>query len=114
MVICYHASPMSVKSVLREPLLHFLAIGAALFVYFHWSGGGSGPASGRIVLTAGQITQLAAGFAKTWQRQPTDVEIKGLVDDWVREEIAVREAMAMGCRLPHEELDLTEERGEET
>jgi len=96
MVICYHASPMSVKSVLREPLLHFLAIGAALFVYFHWSGGGSGPTSGRIVLTAGQIDHLAAGFAKTWQRPPTDVEIKGLVDDWVREEIAVREAMAAG------------------
>jgi hypothetical protein len=87
---------MSVKSVLREPLLHFFAIGAALFLYFHWSGGGSGPTSSRIVLTAGQINQLAAGFAKTWQRPPTDVELKGLIDDWVREEIAVREAMAMG------------------
>jgi hypothetical protein len=87
---------MSVKPVLREPLFHFLAIGAALFLYFHWSGGGTGPTSSRIVLTAGQINQLAASFAKTWQRPPTDVEIKGLVDDWVREEIAVREAMAMG------------------
>jgi len=80
----------------REPLVHFLVIGAALFLYFHWSGGGTGPTSSRIVLTAGQVNQLAAGFAKTWQRPPTDVEIKGLVDDWVREEIAVREAMAMG------------------
>ena len=87
---------MSLKSVLREPLLHFLAIGAALFLYFHLHGGGTGPTSSRIVLTSGQINQLAAGFAKTWQRPPTDVEIKGLVDDWVREEIAVREAMAMG------------------
>jgi hypothetical protein len=87
---------MSLKSVLREPLLHFLAIGAALFLYFHFSGGGSGPTSNRIVLTAGQIDHLAAGFTKTWQRPPTAVEIKGLVDDWVREEIAVREAMAMG------------------
>jgi hypothetical protein len=87
---------MNLKSVLREPLLHFLAIGAALFLYFHWNGGGTGPTSSRIVLTSGQINQLAASFAKTWQRPPTDVEIKGLVDDWVREEIAVREAMAMG------------------
>jgi hypothetical protein len=96
MVFCYHASPMSLKSLLREPLLHFLAIGAALFLYYHWNGGGTGPTSSRIVLTAGQINQLAASFAKTWQRPPTEVEIKGLVDDWVREEIAVREAMAMG------------------
>jgi len=87
---------MSLKSVLREPLLHFLAIGAALFLYFHLGGGGTGPTSSRIVLTAGQINMLAASFAKTWQRPPSDVEIKGLVDDWVREEIAVREAMAMG------------------
>jgi hypothetical protein len=87
---------MSLKSVLREPLVHFLAIGAALFLYFHWNGGGSGPTSSRIVLTAGQIEHLAAGFAKTWQRPPAEAELKDLIDDWVREEIAVREAMAMG------------------
>ncbi len=87
---------MQFKSILREPLLHFLAIGAALFLYFHWSALGSGPGSNRIVLTAGQVQHLAAGFAKTWQRPPTEAELKGLVDDWVREEIAVREAMASG------------------
>ncbi len=87
---------MRLKSVLGEPLLHFLAIGAALFLYFHWSGGGSGPASGRIALTAGQIEHLAAGFEKTWQRPPAEAELKGLIDDWLREEIAVREAMAAG------------------
>ena len=95
MLICYHAA-MDLKSILREPLLHFIAIGAALFLYFQWGGGGSGPTSSRIVLTAGQIEHLAAGFAKSWQRPPTEPEIKGLIDDWVREEIAVREAMAMG------------------
>lgn len=83
------------KSFLREPLVHFLALGAALFLYFHWSGGAGG-GSGRIVLTSGQIDHLAAGFAKVWHRPPTEAELKGLVDDWVREEIAVREATAAG------------------
>jgi len=87
---------MRLKSVLREPLLHFLAIGATLFLYFHWSGGRAGPISKRIVLTAGQSEHLSAGFANTWQRPPTDAELKGLIDDWIREEIAVREAMAAG------------------
>ncbi len=87
---------MRLKSVLKEPLLHFLAIGAALFLYFHWSGSGSGPTSSRIVLSAGQIESLAAAFTRTWQRPPTDAELKGLMDDWVREEIAVREAMGAG------------------
>jgi len=87
---------MRLKSVLEEPLLHFLALGAALFVYFHWSGGGSGPTSRRIVVTAGQINHLGVGFLKTWQRLPSDTEMNGLVDDWIREEVAVREAMATG------------------
>lgn len=87
---------MRLRSVLREPLFHFLLIGAALFVVFHWSGGDSGPTSHRIVITSGQINHLTAGFAKTWQRPPTDVELKGLIDEWVREEIATREAMTAG------------------
>lgn len=87
---------MPIKNLLREPLLHFLAIGAALFLWFHWSGAGSGPASTRIVLSAGQIEHLAAGYTKAWRRPPTEAELKGLIDDWVREEIAVREAMAAG------------------
>ena len=87
---------MRLKAVLREPLLHFLAIGVALFLFFQWRGGGSGPGSNRIVLTSGQIEHLAASFTKVWQRPPTEDELKGLIDDWVREEIAVREAMAAG------------------
>jgi hypothetical protein len=86
---------MRLKTLLQEPLLRFLAIGAALFLLFQWTGG-SGHSSSRIVLSAGQVDHLAAGFAKTWQRPATGEELKGLVDDWVREEIAVREAMASG------------------
>jgi hypothetical protein len=85
-----------VKSFLREPLLHFLVIGAALFLWFQWSGSGAGQGGNRIVITSGQIEHLAAGYTKAWQRPPTETELKGLIDDWVREEIAVREAMAAG------------------
>lgn len=80
----------------REPLVHFLLLGAALFLWYAWSGGGAGPGSNRIVLTSGQIDYLATGFQRTWQRPPTEAELKGLIDDWVKEEIATREAMAMG------------------
>jgi hypothetical protein len=87
---------MTRKSLLKEPLLHFLVLGAALFAVYEWRGGGGGPGSTRIVLGSGQIEHLVAGFTRTWQRPPTDAELKGLLDDWVREEIASREAMAMG------------------
>jgi PPIC-type PPIASE domain len=79
----------------REPLVQFLAIGAVLFMLFNWRGGGAAGGD-RIVITPGQVDAMVAGFLRTWQRPPTDEEIKGLLDDWVREEIATREAMAMG------------------
>jgi len=84
------------RALLREPLVQFLVIGGLLFVYFDWKAWGSGPGSTRIAITPGLVTHLASGFATTWQRPPTDAEIKGLVDDYVKEEIATREATAMG------------------
>lgn len=85
------------KRVFREPLLHFLLLGAGLFIaYGLMSKPGSDGAPGKITVTAGQVEHLATGFAKTWQRPPTDAELKGLIDDWVREEIATREAMVLG------------------
>jgi hypothetical protein len=86
-----------VKRILKEPLLHFLLLGAALFMaYGLMSEPGSSGAPGDIVVTEGQVEHLVAGFSKTWQRPPTDGELKGLIDDWVRDEIATREAMALG------------------
>jgi hypothetical protein len=82
------------RSFLREPLVHFLALGALLFLAFHWWGAGAG--TQRIVVTAGQVEALAAGFQRTWLRAPTDAELQGLVDDYVRAEVAAREALALG------------------
>jgi hypothetical protein len=84
------------KAVLREPLVHFLSLGALLFLYFEWNGGASGAGSKRIVITPGLVEHLATGFARTWQRPPTNEELKGLIDEYVKEEIATREAVAMG------------------
>ena len=78
----------------REPLIHFLAIGALLFLVFSWLGDGGG--SSRIVITPGQIDTIAASFARTWQRPPTEQELKGQLDEHIREEIATREAIALG------------------
>jgi len=84
------------KTLLKEPLLHFLMLGAALFIAYNLVSKPGNTEPGKIIVTVGQIQHLATGFAKTWQRLPTDAELKGLIDDWVREEIATREAMALG------------------
>lgn len=79
-----------------EPLVHFLLLGALLFAWFEWKGGSTGPGGTRISITPGLVAHLASGFARTWQRSPSDAELKGLIDEYVKEEIATREATAMG------------------
>ena len=84
------------KRILRDPLLHFLLIGAALFLVFGLIKGPAGNEENRIVITRGDVEALQANFARTWQRPPTESELFGLIEDKVRDEIAFREAVAMG------------------
>ena len=84
------------KRLLREPLLHFLLLGIGLFVVFALAGNRASERPGRIIVTEGQIEQLLVGFTRTWQRPPTEQELQGLVEDYIKEEIYYREAVAMG------------------
>ncbi|WP_419695548.1 peptidyl-prolyl cis-trans isomerase [Mesorhizobium muleiense] len=83
------------KSLLREPLFHFLAFALAIFAVYGIAAGGEAKLDS-IVVTAPKIEQMATLFAKSWRRPPTLEELKGLVDDHVKEEILVREALKLG------------------
>lgn len=86
-----------VKRVLREPLFHFLILGSGLFVaYGLMPERGDSLVPEKIVVTAAQVELLAGGFAKISQRPPSDAELAGLIDAWVRDEVSMREAMALG------------------
>lgn len=84
------------KRIAREPLVHFLLLGAAIFAAYHWLPTRRSGEPGKIVITQGQVEHLATGFARTWQRPPTAEELAGLVRDRVREEVYCREAKALG------------------
>ena len=84
------------KRLLKEPLLHFLVLGALIFVAHGLTSKRTRSEPGKIVITQGQIEHLAAGFAKVWQRPPSPEELVGLVRDRVREEVYCREALALG------------------
>lgn len=81
--------------LLREPLFHFLLIGATLFAAYGLLHPG-GDAPRRIVVTQQQVDVIAAQFQGTWQRPPSPDELRGLVDSWVRDEILYREGEALG------------------
>jgi len=81
---------------MREPLLHFLLGGAALFLLFNCVTDSEVVGDDQIVVTSGQIEHLVTLFLKTRQRVPSDRELRGLVDDYVLEEVLYREALAIG------------------
>ena len=82
--------------LLREPLLHFLAIGGLIFLLFAAVDDTAEAPADVIVITRERIDQLAAGFSAVWKRVPTDDELDGLIDEAVREEVYYRGALALG------------------
>ena len=90
-------------SIAREPLVHFLLIGAALFLI---NEGASNPgvlsrvqattSNAQIVVSQDDLDQLNTQFARTWQRLPNREEQKALAEDFVRSEVLYREALALG------------------
>jgi len=79
--------------LLREPLLHFVVLGAALFgIYGVW-GNGEKQAE-RIVVSELQVANLAEGFARTWRRTPTADELQGLIEEHIKDEVYYREGKA--------------------
>ena len=84
------------KGLLKEPLVHFLALALVVFALYGLINRSEAEKPDRIVITGPKIEQIASLFAKAWQRPPTAAELKDLIDDYVKEEILVREAFALG------------------
>jgi len=90
--------PAILKRLLREPLLHFLLIGLALFgisAYIHRGRMGV-QSSSQILLSLDDLRQMDLYFESQWQRRPTPQEFQAMVEDKVREEVLYREGLAMG------------------
>jgi hypothetical protein len=74
-----------------EPLAQFLLIGAGLFL-LHAAVRSREPV-GEIRVSRGQLFSLAALHERAWMRPPTRRELQGLMDSWIREEVAEREGV---------------------
>jgi hypothetical protein len=81
--------------ILREPLVHFLLLGALIFGAFKFISSET-IEPGKILITQGRIESLEIAFSRTWRRPSTASELEGLIRDYVREEVFAREAVALG------------------
>jgi hypothetical protein len=83
--------------LVREPLIHFALAGTVLFAGYTWLG--TTPpnvADGPVRIGQGEIGWLRETFSSQWRRDPTQVEMKALVETLVQENLLAREARALG------------------
>ena len=86
-----------INRLIREPLVQFILIGAAIYGAFALFGERPQEEQDRtIVITEDHVNSLASSFARRWNRPPTNQELLGLVRDYLRETLLYREALAMG------------------
>ena len=84
------------KTILREPLLHFLLLAGIVFVLFQQVTNDVSPDNNDIVVSREQIQALRSGYMKVWQRPPRNEELTTLIQNHIREEVLYREALALG------------------
>ena len=85
-----------IRRLLREPLLHFALLGAAIFGAYRLIAPPASDAS-EIVITADRIASITAQFsASHGGRPPHEDELRAAVDAYVRDEMLYREGLALG------------------
>lgn len=87
---------MTFPALLRDPFVHFLALGALIFLFFVIRGEGAGVLDREIVVTSSEVARLEALWQSQYSRLPTDEEREAIIDNHVREEVLYREAMSLG------------------
>jgi PPIC-type PPIASE domain len=104
------------RTLIKEPLFHFLLLGAAIFLLSRAMSNPSATAD-QIVISAGSVDQMMEGFTRTWNRPPTEQQLQGLINDYIKEEVFYREAVALGLdredtivrRRMHQKLEFLSE-----
>src|SRR5262245_12855734 len=84
------------SKLIKDPLVHFLLIGLALFAIAAMRGQPITTGRNRIVVSAEQIAQASAAASALQGRPPTNEELANLVEPLVRDEVMYREALALG------------------
>ena len=84
--------------MVREPLVHFLVAGTLLFglatLFEHITN--ANPSPKQIQVSAPEIQRLREVWIRQWGRSPDSKQMENLINDYVRDEVLYREALASG------------------
>jgi len=85
------------RGLFKKPAVHIVILGlivaAAILLA---KGPPTADASKRVVITGADLLQQRAAFMRTWQREPTAEELRGSLEQHIRQEVLYREALARG------------------
>lgn len=83
---------------LKEPVVQFGALAVILFGYYGLVAEPENPIaeSREVEISQTDVKLLISAFEATWKRPPSRSELDSLVEDNIREEVLVREALAPG------------------
>ncbi|BEV01043.1 peptidyl-prolyl cis-trans isomerase [Novosphingobium olei] len=82
------------RRLLREPLTHFVAIGIGIFVISHVIE--ERQSRYNLTLTNADVLRIANSYAQQYGAQATPEQMRTMIDNAVREEIYLREGLALG------------------
>ena len=84
--------------IVREPLFHFLVLGALIFGVYAWlnPGASAQQVAGTVRITDKDVEWLADTWVRQQQRPPTREELRGLVTEYLKEQLLAHEARTMG------------------
>ncbi len=92
------------KKILREPLVHFLLLGLGFFLLFAFVGGSDEQDSKTVVVDKDVLLKHLQYRSKAFNaevfedklKEMPQEELQRMIDDYIREEVLYREAVAMG------------------
>ncbi|WP_075352154.1 peptidyl-prolyl cis-trans isomerase [Algoriphagus marinus] len=89
------------KKFLKEPLLHFMLLGTMIFGYYYLTNDIE-DAEAAILIDDAEYDYLLSLWKNQWQREPNEDDIKAFLDQYLRQEVFYKEALALN--LDHNDI----------
>lgn len=83
--------------IIKEPLLHFILLGACIYAAYALFGTPEQDSLDRtVIINEERIDAYITGWQSRWNRPPTEQEVEGMIQQYINEEVLYRQALAMG------------------
>ena len=90
--------PQLIIRIFKEPLLHFLVLGALLFALYFGVGDTSISSASpkQIEVSTPVIKSLQTTWKQQWGSLPNQEQLQALLDNYIRDEVLYQEALSLG------------------